>query len=368
LLLFDPSSREVAGAASAVLKEFHEHGSGRRPTGRAADDLDRELFRHQLETRTDPETGLDAVLAQVVAARRTAGAAARAAGLRVGACGIVPIGGRHPAVTVDDRYQDMVDTFGEIARTSGTCAMHVHTEIASDEEGVAVIDRIAPWLPVLLAMSANSPYVDGHDSGYASWRAQVWSRWPSAGQAERFGSAERYREVARTLIETGAARDPGMLYFNARLSVEQPTVEVRICDVCTDPVLAVGIVGLVRALVETAAREWRAGRPVPPWRAEILRAAHWRASKHGMAGALVHPASGALAPARDVAEALIALVRPALDEAGDGAVARAAVERSITANGASRQRAAFERSGDITGVVDDVVARTEASWQSPLVI
>lgn len=363
-MLFDPATREVRAAAPAVLKQFHEHGRGRRPPRASTDELDQELFCHQLETRTDPQADLDVVLAQVVAARRTAGEAARAAGLRVGACGIVPLGGDRSVVTPQDRYRDMVDSYGEVARTGGTCGMHVHTGIEDAEEGVAVIDRIAPWLPVLLALSANSPFVESRDSGYASWRAQVWSRWPSAGQTEQFGSVECYREVGRMLLDTGAARDAGMLYFDARLSETHPTVEVRVCDVCTDPVLAVAIVALIRGLVETAARDWRSGRPLPRWRAEALRVAHWRASRFGMAESLVHPGSGRLAPAREVVEALVEHVQVALDQAGDLELVGAALARGVSGNGAARQRAAFERTGDMIGVVDDLIGRTEASWQS----
>ncbi len=363
LLIFDPETREVVPAAPSVLKEFREHGPGRRRARAATDELDQELFRHQLETRTDPVTDISEALEQLVAARRTAGEAARAAGFAAGACGIVPFGGRRSVVTADDRYRDMVDTFGEIARTGGTCGMHVHVDIDSDEEGVAVIDRIASWLPVLVALAANSPYAEGRDSGYASWRAQVWGRWPSAGPTEQFGSVEGYREACRALLDTGAARDPGMLYFDARLSADHPTVEVRVCDVCTDPVEAVAIGALVRALVETAAADWAAGRPVPRWRSEALRAAHWRASRFGMADSLVHPLLRTLRPAREVVAALVATVEPALAEAGDLGLVTAASGRAVHANGATRQRAAFERTGEVRGVVDDLIERTEASWQ-----
>ncbi|CAI9412946.1 carboxylate-amine ligase [Nocardioides sp. T2.26MG-1] len=364
LLLLDPATREVVPAAPAVLKEFREHGSGRRRARAATDELDQELFRHQLETRTDPVLSTADALDQLVAARRTAGEAARAAGLAIGACGIVPLGGDRSVVSPNDRYRDMVDTFGEIARTGGTCGMHVHVDIDSDEEGVAVIDRIAPWLPVLVALSANSPYVDGRDSGYASWRAQVWARWPSAGPTEPFGSLEGYREACRTLLDTGAARDPGMLYFDARLSQGQPTVEVRVCDVSTDPVVAVTIAALVRALVETAAGAWARGEPAARWRAEALRAAHWRASRFGMADALVHPLERELRPATEVVAALVAAVEPVLAGAGDLERVSSALGRVISANGATRQRAAFERTGHVRGVVDDLIARTEASWQT----
>ena len=136
LLLFDPSSRAVVPAAPRVLKEFREHGHGRRRARAATDELDHELFRHQLETRTDPTRDSDDAFAQLVAARRTAGEAARAAGLAAGACGTVPLDGAQSVVTSNDRYRAMVELFGEVARTGGTCGMHVHVEIASDEEGV----------------------------------------------------------------------------------------------------------------------------------------------------------------------------------------------------------------------------------------
>jgi carboxylate-amine ligase len=241
--------------------------------------------------------------------------------------------------------------------------MHVHVEIGSQDEGVAVIDRIAPWLPTLLALSANSPFVDGRDTRYASWRAQLWARWPTAGPTERFGSLAGYREVCRMLLDSGAARDEGMFYFDARLSAGQPTVEVRVSDVCTDPDDAIAVAVLARALVETAATEWAEESPLTPWRAEALRAAQWRASRFGVADQLIDPSSRELRPARAVVEALVDAVRPALEEAGDldGVLPR--LERILHGGGAARQRAAYERSGTVQGVVDDLIDRTERSWR-----
>jgi len=362
LHLVDPATGETTARSPQVLKVFREHDQSARGDDAprpAADELEQELFRHQLETRTDPVVDADDALGQLLSARRTAAGAARAAGAATAAAGTLPLAGTAPRVTPRDRYRDIVDTFGAIGRTGGTCGMHVHVGIDSDDEGVGVIDRLRPWLPVLLAVSANSPYADGADSGYASWRAQVWSRWPTAGPQEPFGSAQRYREVATTLQEHGAARDPGMLYFDARLSREHPTVEVRVADVCTDPADAVLVALLVRGLVTTAAGQWRAGAPVPEHRTDLLRAAHWRASRYGVAGALVHPLEGALRPAREVLEALVAAVRPVLEETGDAERVAEGVARVLAASGASRQRAAYERTGELSSVVRDLVARTE---------
>lgn len=360
LLLVDPRTRCVSSRAPEVLRAFHD----RVPEPRGpADELDHELFRHQLETRTDPAKDLDDLERQLVAVRRRAGEAAADAGLVLVACGVVPLSDAEPQLTRDDRYEDMLGTFAEVALTGGTCGMHVHVGIDSDEEGVRVIDAISPWLPVILAVSANSPYYLGHDTGYASWRAQVWRRWPSAGPTEAFGSADVYRAVTRRMIDLGAARDEGMLYFDARLSATHPTVEIRVPDVCTDADDPVLVAALVRGLVATAA-EGLLPTTEDGHRVEELRAAHWRASRYGVGDRLVHPLDHALGPARDVVEAFVDAVRPALEEAGDLARVRAGVERVLSGGGAARQRAAYERSGDVRGVVDDLVERTRRSWES----
>ena len=282
----------------------------------------------------------------------------RAEGLAVLASGTSPLAHEELQVSPDGRYRDMVETYGETARVGETCGCHVHVEIESPEEGVAVIDRIRAWLPVLVAMTANSPYSGGRDTGYASWRRETWNRWPSAGVTEAFGSLAGYEETSRLLQSTGAARDEGMLYYDARLSAGQPTVEVRVLDVCTDVADAVTAAALIRALVATESRAWAQGRAVDPVRAEILRACNWRAAKLGLSSTLVHPLRRDLAPAREVVAALVDHVRADLADAGDTERVDRGVERLLAGNGAVRQRAAWERSGSLEAVVDDLVART----------
>jgi carboxylate-amine ligase len=360
LLLVDPATRSASPRSQQVLKQLREHSTA---PGAASDELDQELFRHQLETRTDPATDLADTLAQLRAARRTAGQAAAQVGLAVVATGVSPMPLPEPEVTRNDRYHDMVQTYGEVARSGGTCGMHVHVAVESDEEGVAVLDRIAPWLPLLLAISANSPIANGRDTTYASWRARLWATWPSAGPTEAFGSVSVYREVCRALIESGAARDPGMLYFDARLSVEHPTVEVRVSDVCTDPEDGVLVAALTRALVEHCARRWSDGAPASAWRSELLRAAHWRAARYGLAGTLLHPVERHLVRAADVLHDTANLLGDVLAAHGDDQLVADGIERVLQGQGSSRQRTAYERTGSVQGVVDDLVRRTELTWE-----
>jgi carboxylate-amine ligase len=121
---------------------------------------------------------------------------------------------------------------------------------------------------------------------------------------------------------------------------------------------------LVRALVETLADDWSASRPFEGWRSEALRAAHWRASRYGLSETLVHPSERKRRPASEVLEALLDRVRPALVEAGDLDRATAGFQHVLSHNGATRQRAAYERSGSVEGVVEDLIRRTEASWDA----
>ena len=130
----------------------------------------------------------------------------------------------------------------------------------SASEGVAVLDRIQPWLATLLALSANSPFWQGVDSAYASFRYQAWGRWPCSGPTGQFGSAAAYQATVQQMIDTQTLLDSGMVYFDARLSEHYPTIEVRIADVCQHADDAVLIAALIRGLVETEARNWQAGR------------------------------------------------------------------------------------------------------------
>ena len=117
------------------------------------------------------------------------------------------------------------------------------------------------WLPLLTAISANSPYWQGQDTGYASYRSIAWGQWPTAGPTETFGDVDGYHRAIKGLLDTGAAMDDGMIYFDARLSASYPTLEIRVPDVCTDVGDSALIAALARGLVDTAATDWAHGRP-----------------------------------------------------------------------------------------------------------
>ena len=181
-----------------------------------------------------------------------------------------------------------------------------------------MLDRIQPWLATLLALRAYSPFAQGVDSAYASFRYQVWGRWPCSGPTYQFGSVEVYQATVQQMIDTETLPDiSGMVYFDARLSQHYPTIEVRIADVCQHAEDAVLIAALIRGLVETEARNWQAGRSDPPARTEQLRLARWRASRSGLDDVLINPVTFRPDKAVAVTGLLVEHVRDALADAGD---------------------------------------------------
>ena len=364
LLVVDPSGTPVPLGPEA-LAVASRRGEGETPAEheRAADGqspghLVPELKQEQLELGSRVCTGLDEVARELRFWRGRADAAARVVGARVAALASSPVA-LDPEPTPGERYAAMEERFGLIASDQLTCGCHVHVSVDGDEEGVAVLDRIRVWLPVLTALTANSPFWLGRDSGYASYRSQAWNRWPSSGPTELFGDAATYARVVQDLVATQTIVDAGQVYFDARLSLTWPTVEVRVADVALRVEDAVTHAGLVRALVDTAAGEWRDGRPAPAVRGEVLRVAAWRAGRSGTAGDLVHPLTGRPAPAAEVVAALLAHVRPALEASGD----RSTVEEGVAAvlgrgTGADLQRRVHRRTGDLAAVVRAAVDLT----------
>jgi carboxylate-amine ligase len=350
-LLVDPDSGRPRPLAWAALEATEQP---------ADDQIEDEMQLQQLETGTEPCQSLDELDKQLRACRGRAADSALAAGARLAALATSPL-----AVTglptPEARYQRIVRRFGLLAEDELTCGCHIHIGIESDEEGVAVIDRIRPWLAPLLALSANSPYWQGRDSSYASYRSQVWSRWPSAGPTELFGDPERYRQVIQAMTASDTVVDSDMVYFDARLSEHYPTVEIRVADVCLYAEDAGLLAVLSRALVETEARAWRAGRAMIPVRTELLRLAKWRAGRSGMAGELVDPGTGRPAPAASVLRGLYAHVRSALVDAGDDEAVSARLDLiARRGTGADAQRTAYRESGRLQDVVSDAVHWTAA--------
>lgn len=350
MFLVDPGSRHIMAASDDTI-----HAAG------SEDEIEHEFYLQQVEIQSAPHRSTVDLYDDLRFRRATAVAAAEQAGSSLAAMPTPVLEHGDGEVTPKGRYERMVRRFGRVGRQALTCGMHVHVDIDDEEEGVAVIDRLGPWLPLVAALSAGSPFDSGVDTGYASWRGQMWEAWPTAGAVEPFESAVRYHATVDALIASGAALDAGMIYFDARLSRTFPTVEIRVADVCADLDTTVMIATVVRALVDTISESAKLGPSTDPWRVDLLRAARWRARRYGLSDSLIDPTTRRLASARDCVETMLTRIGPALDHNGDLNFVRPIVDRLLKeGNGADRQRAVAGPSNNLLAVVDDVVSRTQA--------
>ncbi|MDR6559384.1 carboxylate-amine ligase [Arthrobacter pascens] len=350
LLIVDPETGEPLALADALLagrklaaddapdkpRFFESQGeTGFDDSGMG---LSFELKLEQIETQTRPCLDYDELLRQIRAGRSMADAAAQKQSARVAALATSPLAlASH--TTPDPRYARMLERFGLTAREQLTCGFHVHTYIESQDEGVAILDRIRDKLAVLTAISANSPFWNGLETGFESYRTQAWNRWPTAGPSGIYGSLSAYRRVVTRLLESGVMLDEGMIYFDARLSRNHPTVEVRVADVCLRAEDAALIAVLVRAMVESAGREALEGVEPAPVPTVLLRMASWQASNFGLCGELLDFGSFRPAPAADVVNSLVDYLEPVLTEQGELELVRSGVASILErGTGAAEQR------------------------------
>lgn len=344
LLIVDPATGMPRAVAGVLLRRASQSAPARG-------DIDFELQQQQVEVETSPSSDLAQVGRELRQWRRHADNLARETGARIAALATSPLP-VDPKTTFKARYQQMVERLGLTTMEQLTCGCHVHVSITDDEEGTAIIDRIQRWLPILIALSSNSPFWQGRDSGYASFRTQVWSRLPTAGPTERFGDAAHYHQLVEALLASGVPLDKGMIYFNARLSHHYPTVEIRVADICARVDDAVLIAALARALVETAAEEAADGIEPDYPNGELLRLAQWQASRSGLDGQLLDPSTFTPQPAGRVLDKFLDHVGPALDSYGDAGLVTEAIARlQRYGTGTTLQRAALESGGDLADVV-----------------
>lgn len=349
LLLVDAETGAPRSVASQVLRVAR--GRGDTVPRTVGGSLGHEMQQQQIETDTPPEHLLATLEEDLVTWRGKARTAAQETGALVLASGTVP-GPVHPRAFDDPRYAEIARRFGLTASEQLVCGCHVHVSVASDDEAVGAMDRLRVWLPALLAISANSPFWQGEDSGYQSYRTQVLGRWPTTGPTIVHGTGNAYRAHLEQLLATGVPVDAGMAYYDVRPSQRYPTLEIRVADVCIDPQVAVLVAGLCRALVDTGADEWRAGRPPDPAPVTILRLAMWQASRWGTSGELLDPVTHRPRPAREVVEALLAHVADALATNGDLERVEAGVDRVFAmGTGAAQQRALLAEEGTLERVV-----------------
>jgi YbdK family carboxylate-amine ligase len=306
------------------------------------DEAQGEISTSQLEIATPVCRSLAEVRAHLTRIRRSADDVARQQGCRILAAGTHPSATWHEQrLTIGDRYRTLYERWGLLALQQMITGCHVHVSVADQDLAVRTMGYLRPDLPTLLALSASSPYWEGVDTGYASYRTQWFARWPVTGMPELFASKADYDDLVAELVETGMIDDASHLYWDVRPSTKFPTLEVRVAD--TMPLLddVVLHAALARSLVRVGAAEAAREAPLPALRSEVVRASRWRAARFGLEECLLDTRDHTLKPAGEVVRGLLARLRDDLEELGDWNEVSGLVEQALgRGSSAARQRSA----------------------------
>lgn len=319
-----------------------------------------EISTSQLEIGTAVVSTLAEVRAEVVRLRRGSAQAAARHGALLLAAGTHPTAHwRQQRLTPGVRYLELVERWGLVALQQLITGCHVHVGVDDPETAVQLLGHLRADLPVLLALSASSPYWEGADSGYASYRTVWYSRFQVTGSPEVFADRAEYERTVADLAAAGIIDDASHLYWDARPSTRYPTVEVRVADtlpLVDDVVLHAG---LARSFVRVAAGRAERGEQPAPVRTEVVRAARWRAARHGLEDTLLDVRAREQRPAGDVVRGLLARLRDDLEDAGEWDEVSSLAEQALArGTSAARQRAVLERTGELDDVVRLLVQET----------
>ncbi|MGE8497504.1 MAG: carboxylate-amine ligase [Pseudomonas sp.] len=357
--LTDLTSRRIPHEAVPGFAEACQQALGSLVT--------REMFAAQFEVVTPVLERLDQARDCLTHARTTLARVAADFGLGLVAAGTQPLAQwRQQRPTGETRYQQLFDDFQMVASRSVLAGLHVHVGVPEGVDRIRTMNRVTPWLPLLLGLSASSPFWAGKPSGLMSYRQAVCDEWPRMGIPDPFDNDAAYQRYVQMLLDTGSIRTSADIWWNIRPSVRYPTLELRIADACPRLEDALCIAGLFRAMVSHALHAPRPDWVDDPMTRVITLENRWRAKRQGLRGDFIDPATQRALPFADwlenvLQELLIHTVsgdEPALQHArslaGDGGSAEAQLRDYRQAREAGRSHGEA-----LVTVVDALMAQTE---------
>jgi carboxylate-amine ligase len=316
-----------------------------------------ELISSEIEIRSGRGEDLADALARQRELRQRLFTLAGSRGIALGATGTHPWSDYREQHNIDtEHYHRVVDGLQYVARRNNTFSMHVHVGVRGADRAIRVCDRLRPVLPLLLAISANSPYVDARDSGLHSARSQTFTKsFPRCGIPDSFGSWAAYREYIDFLVSTNSIVEYTQVWWSIRPHFSFGTVEVRICDAQSTAQEAEALTGLIVAAVAQAARDEDENVPFTDPARRLIEENFWRAIRHGLDGRMIDLDRAEEFPAAAASERLLQWTAPVRAELGIDPVFPAA-------NGAQRQRRAIAAGADAREVYAAAVKETRETY------
>jgi glutamate---cysteine ligase / carboxylate-amine ligase len=336
---------ETLALTPAVELLIHESEQRELP-GR----LKTELFASIVELNTDTCDTVEDATGALSELRRAAAQIAEENGLRIAAAGTHPFSDpEQQQIAADPRYKEFVEFAGVSARRQGVSGLHVHIGVASAEACYATLEAVLPWLPLVLALSANSPYLGGRETGLTSNRAEILAQLPRSGAPPAFGSYEDWESFVERLIGLGLADDYTRFWWDIRPHPRFGTLEIRMPDQPT----ALGVTAALAALLQGLCAALQAEATPPANRGDYAQN-RWSALRFGTAAELIHPEGRRLVSVPELSDELLDLVGPTAKELGSAGL----LDGIDPSRAEADDQLAVGRSEGLEAVCADLVERT----------
>src|SRR5216110_683191 len=348
--IIDPVSRELRSHIQEILE-------GGKVT--LKEQIKPEMHQSVVELGTEICGSIGDARTHVIDLRSKLAQLAGRSGLKIASVGTHPFSHwRDQLITQGERYQEIVKDMQQLARANLIFGMHVHVGIPNRESAIHVMNQARYFLPHIYALSVNSPFWVGQDTGLKGYRLKVFERFPRTGIPDAFESLSEYEDYCKLLVKTGCIDNPKKIWWDIRLHPFFDTLEVRVCDAQTRVDDTLAIAALIQAIIAAIFKLLRKNTTFRIYRRRLLDENRWRAARYGIDGKLIDFGREAEVEERSLLNELLEFVASEADELGTHRE-MAHIERIMReGTGADRQLAAFERTKDMKAVVDHIVAET----------
>jgi carboxylate-amine ligase len=325
-----------------------------------------EMHQSVVELGTEICGSIEHARAHVIELRSKLGDLAGKAGLRIASVGTHPFSHwRDQLITEGERYKEIVKDMQQLARANLIFGLHVHVGIPDRDSAIHVMNQARYFLPHIYALSVNSPFWVGQDTGLKGYRLKVFERFPRTGIPDAFESLSEYEDYCKLLVKTGCIDNPKKIWWDIRLHPFFDTLEVRVCDAQSRVDDTLAIAALIQAVVSKLFKLLRQNTTFRVYRRRLLDENRWRASRYGIDGKLIDFGRETEVDTRSLLNELLQFVSTEVDELGSKRE-MAHIERIMrVGTGADRQIATFHRTNDMKAVVDQIVSETYEGLEVP---
>jgi carboxylate-amine ligase len=347
LMILDGSTLALVNAIEAMLEPT--------PLG----EIKPELMESVLEISTDPCADITEAGDQLRSLRAQVATTAESKGMAIGSAGTHPFAmWEDQRIVARPRYRDLISALRFVARQELIFGMHVHVGVDDPDKAIHVANGMRVHLPVLLGLSANSPFWRADATGMASTRTPIFRAFPRVGVPPTYQSWEDYVERIQFMITAGVIEDYTYLWHDVRPHPKFGTVEVRVMDSQTHIEHALGLAALVQAMVRELSEHFESGQQLSAYPFEMLDENKWLAARHGLEGELVDLPSSDRVATRALARRLIDRMREYCQDLGSEDELQAVEDLVARGNGAARQVVVYEANHDLREVMAEIVAAT----------